>query len=200
MENGYSIKSKPIYSLLLWDDKALFHMIIVQGLGGMSVLKMFQIKFPKNPVIIFYSKKYMNEVDYPKLINNTYCNNILINENDDDLFFAVENMLPEMFMGLRIYVVGSENFIWTVSKIADKYGYDDSNIIKELTNTLARSVYCTHCKLIMNDINTNIIKCFGCNKVLIIREHFSRRLGAYMGVMVNAESAYDFPKVEEIFP
>jgi hypothetical protein len=57
-----------------------------------------------------------------------------------------------------------------------------------------------HCKVITNDIKENIIKCYGCGRMLFIREHFSRRFGAYMGVMANAESPYDLPEIEEIYP
>ncbi|WP_397600809.1 dimethylamine monooxygenase subunit DmmA family protein [Silvanigrella sp.] len=200
MERGYSIKSKPIYSSLIWNDKASFHLIIAQGIGAMSILKMFQIKSPKEPTIILYSTNYKNEKNYVNLIQKISCEKIYIFENDDNIYKKLYDILHEMFMGLSLYVVGSENFIWTISKIADKFAYDDSNIIKELANTLARSVYCVHCKVITNDIKENIIKCYGCGRMLFIREHFSRRFGAYMGVMANAESPYDLPEIEEIYP
>jgi hypothetical protein len=34
---------------------------------------------------------------------------------------------------------------------------------------------------------TNIVQCVGCERWLLVRDHYSRRLAAYMGVMVDAE-------------
>jgi hypothetical protein len=36
--------------------------------------------------------------------------------------------------------------------------------------------------------------------MLFVRDHFSRRLGAYMGLMVDAESPGELPEIEEIYP
>jgi hypothetical protein len=32
-----------------------------------------------------------------------------------------------------------------------------------------------------------------------VRDHFSRRLGAFMGVMVDAEAPGEIPAIEEVF-
>jgi len=77
---------------------------------------------------------------------------------------------------------------------------DDADIVKELTGTLARSVYCVHCKAITHNAHTNIQPCSGCGKNLFVRDHFSRRLGAYMGLMVDAEDPGQIPEIEEIYP
>lgn len=34
MEKGYSIKSKPVYGTLVWQDHAMQHVVIAEGEGG----------------------------------------------------------------------------------------------------------------------------------------------------------------------
>jgi len=108
--------------------------------------------------------------------------------------------MPHMRMGLRIYVAGSEGFIWEVAKAVKPFGVDDAHIMKEQTDTLARNVYCVHCKAITKSVTTNIVACCGCERMLFVRDHFSRNLGAYMGLMVDAESPGELPAIEEIYP
>ena len=40
--------------------------------------------------------------------------------------------------------------------------------------------------------------CPGCGRSLFVRDHFSRRLGAFQGVCVDAETPGDVPEAVEI--
>ena len=46
----------------------------------------------------------------------------------------------------------------------------------------------------------NIVTCTGCQRQLFVRDHFSRRLGAYMGLMVDAEEPGILPTIDEVYP
>jgi hypothetical protein len=42
-------------------------------------------------------------------------------------------------------------------------------------------------------VTTNIVQCKDCNRWLLVRDHYSSRLAAYMGVMVDAEAPGSVP-------
>ena len=200
MERGYWIRSKPVYTSLVWHDKATSHLAIAQGDGGMALLKLFQLKHPKQPIAVLYANNANSKIDYAKTLNKVVPEGLQLLNTEQEALHALNNILPTMRMGLRLYVAGTESFIWSASESAKKFGIEDADIMKELTGTLARSVYCVHCKAITHDIKTNIGKCVGCERMLFVRDHFSRRLGAYMGLMVDAESPGELPEIEEIYP
>lgn len=201
MERGYWIRSKPIYSALVWHQKANAHLVIVEGsAGGMAAIKLFQQMQPMQPITVIYVKDKVTDADYSIALRKIVLDDLLVFETNDEAMLAVKNYLPKALMGLRIYAAGSEKFMWAITDIAAEYGVDDIDINKELTGTLARSVYCVHCKAITHEAHTNIKKCVGCGRMLFVRDHFSRRLGAYMGLMVDAESPGEIPEIEEVYP
>ena len=63
----------------------------------------------------------------------------------------------------------------------------------------ARRVFCIHCQASNENVKTNVAKCTGCGRHLLVRDHYSRRLGAYMGVMVDAEAPGEVPPIKEVF-
>lgn len=199
MERGYWIRSKPVYSSLAWYEKATAHLVVAQGPGGMAVLKLFQQMHPKQPITVLYAKADSG-ADFASILGKVVPEGLQVRDNQEDVLAALANILPSMYMGLRLYVTGSEGFIWSVAEVAKAHGIEDIDIMKELSTTLARSVYCVHCKTITHNITTNIGKCAGCERMLFVRDHFSRRLGAYMGLMVDAESPGVLPEIEEIYP
>jgi dimethylamine monooxygenase subunit C len=43
------------------------------------------------------------------------------------------------------------------------------------------------------------VSCAGCARWLLVRDHYSRRLAAYMGVMVDAEAPGALPPLKDVF-
>jgi dimethylamine monooxygenase subunit C len=60
-------------------------------------------------------------------------------------------------------------------------------------------VYCVHCRASNEGVTTNVVRCGGCGRHLLVRDHYSRRLAAYMGVMADAEAPGELPPVREVF-
>ena len=197
MERGYWIKSKPIYSSLMWNEKATAHLVVAQGHGGLAVLKLFQQMQPKQAMTVLYVQQ---DTDYTNALKKVVPEGLQVLISEQALIDTLKNIMPTMRMGLRIYVAGTEGFNWSVASMVKTFGIEDINIMKELTGTLARSIYCVHCKAITHNITTNIGKCSGCERMLFVRDHFSRNLGAYMGLMVDAESPGELPEIEEVYP
>ncbi len=201
MERGYWIRSKPVYTTLVWQQAATMHLVLAEGnAGGLATIKLFQQMQPLQPITVMMVKDKISDVDYSVVLKKIVPDDLLVFETADEALNALHQFLPQAFMGLRIYVAGSEKFMWSIAEAVHQYGIDDGDVHKELCGTLARSVYCVHCKAITHDAHTNIKKCCRCGRLLLVRDHFSRRLGAYMGLMVDAESPGEVPEIEEIYP
>lgn len=200
MERGYWIKSKPKYDTLSWRDKALGHMLIAQDDGGLAVVKLFQQRCPVEHLDVLFSASNENAEKYSSILAEFVPEGLETVSNDEALIESLKAKLETCLMGTQFYVAGDEAFIWKVLAELSKYGVQDQNVEKELCGTLARSVYCVHCKTVDNGVHHNIHQCSGCQRHLFVRDHFSRRLGAYMGVMVDAEEPGDIPAIQEIYP
>jgi hypothetical protein len=109
------------------------------------------------------------------------------------------SVLVQSLMGTRLYVAGPESFIGLVMKIALEFNLNKDEIRAEECGTLARRIYCIHCRATTEDVRTNIVRCVGCERWLLVRDHYSRRLAAYMGVMVDAEAPGELPPLKEVF-
>jgi hypothetical protein len=107
--------------------------------------------------------------------------------------------LGQSLMGTRLYVAGPESFIGLVMKIALEFNLNKDEIRAEECGTLARRVYCIHCRATTESVQTNIVRCVECQRWLLVRDHYSRRLAAYMGVMVDAEAPGELPPLEQVF-
>jgi hypothetical protein len=115
------------------------------------------------------------------------------------LLDAFRLVLAESLMGTRLYVAGPESFIGLAMKIALEFDLNKDEIRAEEVGTLARRVYCVHCRTTTENVRTNIVSCAGCARQLLVRDHYSRRIAAYMGVMVDAEAPGELPPIKEAY-
>ncbi len=199
MERGYWVRSKPKYNTLSWSDKALAHVLIAQDEGGLAQVKLLQRRCPAEPLLVLLSGDESTK-KYADILNGLVPEGLSFFEDEQKMLSELKFQLEKCLMGTQFYVSGNEGFIWKVMTELAKYGVQDCNVEKELCGTLARSVYCVHCKTIDKDIHSNVYQCSSCGRNLFVRDHFSRHLGAYMGVMVDAELPGDIPVSEEIYP
>ena len=107
--------------------------------------------------------------------------------------------LTNAHMGMRLYLSGSEGLIGQAMQVAVEAGIDHRSIQTEHRGTLARRVQCVHCKGITENVTTQPATCSHCGLVLLVRDHYSRRIAAFQGVCINAEDPNDIPPTEEIF-
>jgi hypothetical protein len=103
-------------------------------------------------------------------------------------------------VGLHLYVIGTEPFIWDVVKLARGFGMDSDEYHLTHHGSEKRRVYCVHCRTITDNVTTTIVACRGCGAHLQVRDHFSQRLAAFIGVQVDAEIPGQIPPAEEAFP
>jgi len=100
----------------------------------------------------------------------------------------------------RLCVQGSEPFVWSVFLAARELGLAESQIQLAHAGSQRRRVWCTHCHGFTEGVSSSTVACAGCGRELLVRDHFSRRHGAFMGVMVDAEVPGQRPVREELFP
>lgn len=112
--------------------------------------------------------------------------------NDPDRLKAgLLGALAAEAVGTRLYVCGDESFLWRIRGIAVRAGLQDDEL--ELIRVGSRrQLYCVHCSTLQEISDETEIVCAKCRVRLMVREHFSRRLGAYMGVCIDP----DHPHVE----
>lgn len=115
------------------------------------------------------------------------------------LFIALRHRLEQERMGLRLYAVGTEHFVWDVFGIGSDAGLQRDEIFLYACGSAARRIFCNHCRTITAGVTTNVVTCSGCGANLFVRDHFSRRLNAFAGVQVDAEAPGEIPPVEEIY-
>ena len=118
----------------------------------------------------------------------------------DATLHALRHGLQLATMGHRVYIHGTEPYVWSVYTQLMPLGLDRHQISMSHGGSLKRRVWCTHCHSLTENVTTNIVPCGGCGRHLLVRDHFSRRFGAYMGVQIDAEVPGVRPAIEEVFP
>ncbi|TPE51732.1 dimethylamine monooxygenase subunit DmmA family protein [Amaricoccus solimangrovi] len=108
--------------------------------------------------------------------------------------------LAEARMGFQLYLAGTEGLIGRVAAEAVSAGLPLDAIQSEHRGSIARRMQCVHCKGITEDVATDPFVCAHCGLTLFVRDHYSRRLGAFQGVCVDAETPGIVPASQEIRP
>lgn len=119
-------------------------------------------------------------------------------------YAAVESRLTKALadahMGTHLYIAGTEGLIGRVSAAALAAGLPLGAIQAERHGGTARRMQCVHCKGVTEDVTTDPYICSHCGLTLFVRDHYSRRLGAFQGVCVDAETPGIVPPTQEIQP
>jgi len=115
---------------------------------------------------------------------------LVLNGESADFSRRLHQVLVSATVGSHLYIMGDEAFIWRIHGEARSAGLENDEI--DITRTIAgaRLVYCVHCGLTQAAGPEALLTCIGCDVGLEVREHFSRRLGAYLGVCTNPDQPY----------
>jgi hypothetical protein len=193
------IKSKPVYAPLQPDLRGRYHLMVGHGVGGeplMRVLGELQAAAPASAARTRIL--YVADAAASHRVRSANVADMQLFEQSDALLAALEAMLATSLMGTRLYVAGPESFMGLVMRLALQFNLNKDEVRAEECGTLARRVYCIHCRAASENVRTNITQC-ACGRWLIVRDHYSRRLAAYMGVMVDAEVPGELPAIREVF-
>ncbi|MGD9668934.1 MAG: dimethylamine monooxygenase subunit DmmA family protein [Hyphomicrobiaceae bacterium] len=195
------IKSRPQYEGLRPDNHASNHIIVADSEGAQAVLDMLALmdRPLKGCATIIYAKAGFDEDRYEVELYRSPVNRMHVCPSLATAIKKLDAILAGTKMGTRIYAAGTETLIGLVVQLAQATGLDARSVITEHRGSLARRVQCVHCKGFTNNVTTNIVECSHCGEKLLVRDHYSRRIGAFMGVCANAEDPSDLPAIEEVF-
>ena len=103
----------------------------------------------------------------------------------------LKELLNDGKMGVRVVALGTETFMWEVQRCALGSGLGENEI--QLIGPPAkqqRTIYCAHCSSVQVNSGEPETRCEACGVQLEVRAHFSRRLGAYLGVCLDADQPF----------
>jgi hypothetical protein len=198
------IKSKPVYTPLAPDLSGRYHLMVGHGVGHESLLRVLRdlhIAAPDSGArtrVLFVA-----DLEAQRAVREQFQSagaaDVRVFEKSAELLADLNNVLTRAFMGTRLYVAGPESFMGLVMRIARQFNLNKDEVRAEECGARARRVYCIHCQTESENVTTNIVQCKDCNRWLLVRDHYSSRLAAYMGVMVDAEAPGQLPEIKEIF-
>ncbi len=198
------IKSKPVYAPLQADTRGRFHLMVGMGVGAAPLLRVIAEMQSAAPQSLQRTRVLYVPDDGDGQAGGAQFTAAAVGavqafDAAPALLEQFRAVLSESLMGTRLYVAGPESFIGLVMKIALEFNLNKDEIRAEECGTLARRIYCIHCRATTESVRTNIVQCIGCERWLLVRDHYSRRLAAYMGVMADAEAPGELPPLKEVF-
>ncbi|HME39629.1 MAG TPA: dimethylamine monooxygenase subunit DmmA family protein [Steroidobacteraceae bacterium] len=208
------IKSKPVYAPLQADTRGRYHLMLGLGVGAAPLLRVIDemraaaASGLKTTRVLFVPDPGAappgaapDAQAAPEVVafKAAGIGDVQAFGGTAALLEQFRTTLAQSLMGTRLYVAGPESFIGLAMKIALEFNLNKDEIRAEECGSLARRVYCIHCRTTTEFVRTNIVRCAGCARWLLVRDHYSRRLAAYMGVMVDAEAPGELPPLKEVF-
>lgn len=191
-------KSQPVYPELEWDRTGTHHILFVAAEDAALARRLYASPPAGTLTVIHVADPAAGEAAWNKDLPPQALH--LAAPSLGDGLKLLNDALYVAQMGTRIYLAGPEDAIWQASQMADGYGVGRDEVRHAQIGSKARPVFCVHCRTITRGVHTNIVACSGCDRTLFVRDHFSRRLGAYMGFQIDAEVPGDVPAAEVIYP
>lgn len=198
------IKSKPVYAPLAADTGGRYHVLVGHGVGGEHLLRVIASLRDSGSSAtgsrrLFYVLDPGVDADVVAAVKAADVGEVRIFPDSPALLAHLRGVFDASLMGTRLYVAGPEAFMGLVMRLASEFNLNRDEIRAEECGSRARRVHCVHCRADTEDVTTNIVECSGCKRWLIVRDHYSRRYAAYMGVMVDAEAPGERPAIQEVF-
>ena len=165
------MKSKPVYAALELDPLARRHLFLTHGPEGRDAARRFAAA---------HSEAHATALPL----------------DGSDVSVLLDSALAEAGMDTAFYVLGPETFLWETAHRLRRAGVENCRIRQKLAGSAARRVFCVHCRCMNAEVKTTVHRCGGCGLHLNVRDHFSRPLQAYMGVVADAEAPGDVPEPE----
>jgi dimethylamine monooxygenase subunit C len=194
-----TIKSRPVYGTLT-PQPGKDHLFIADAEGAEAILdlaKSAPADFFANAEIVFIPRVTGDE--YIAALQALKPARFYEGPSIGAALPRLKQTFATAHMGLRLYLAGTEGLMGQAMQAALEAGIDHSSIQTEHRGSLARRVQCVHCKGITEDVTTQPVPCAHCGLLLLVRDHYSRRLAAFQGVCINAEDQSEQVPIEEVF-
>lgn len=193
------VKSRPIYAALQASPHAHHHVVAAEGEGALAVLA----AFGAHPTLLasttlIYVPGSSIPAGHDAMLAALSPDAFVLCPSTETALVRLRATLSTATMGTAIYLCGGESFVGQAFTACVAAGVDGASIQTEHRGSLARRVQCVHCKGFTDEVRRSPVTCRHCGIALLVRDHYSRRLGAFMGVSIDAEAPGDVPEPEEI--
>ncbi|MFE5839776.1 dimethylamine monooxygenase subunit DmmA family protein [Arthrobacter sp. NPDC056493] len=103
----------------------------------------------------------------------------------------LRSVLGRSHVGVRLVLAGPPADIRAAAAAAADCGLQQEEITLLSDETAPRVIYCGHCRATTKTVRPagEEVQCQGCATTLATTDHFSRRMGAYLGYSAHAEEA-----------
>lgn len=195
------IKSRPVYGGLILQPRAQRHIFALEGEGAKALLDQQAAldEIVLSHSAILYVARGSQSAGYDNALGALGADMFRLTPSIATLVFRLKGLLATAHMGTRLYIAGTEGFIGQAMMVALESSMDHASIITEHRGSRARRVQCVHCKGITEDVTHNPCRCHHCGLSLLVRDHYSRRLGAFQGVNIDAEDPGNLPEPQGLF-
>ncbi len=108
---------------------------------------------------------------------------------DDGTLALLAEHIAAARVGWRLVLAGPEIDVLAARSVATGLGVLEAEISVAVTDTQRRRVFCPHCRTttVTSEPVGGSVPCDGCGRRLFVYAHVSRRAGAYLGFMADAE-------------
>ena len=192
-------KSRPFYGTLT-PASAIAHLIVAEGEGAIGVqalVKAAPTGFVQHTTLVY--AKGQDGTDHTPALQPLGFARFHTSSTAAAALPLIHRALERLRMGTQIYLTGSESALSLFVKACTETGQDYQGLQTEHRGSLARRVQCIHCKGITERVTTQPTECSHCGLLLLVRDHYSRRIGAFQGVNINAEDPTEVPAIVETF-
>ena len=103
---------------------------------------------------------------------------------------ALAEELGHARVGVRVMVAGPELVVLDCLRAARDAGALEAELTAHVTDSATKRIYCSHCRT-CTEAEVAVaatLSCAGCGRKLVVYHHVSRRHGAYLGFMADAEA------------
>lgn len=194
------IKSRPVYDELVPMAGGIHHVAAAQGSGGGPLMRLLEAMNPGQlaTTTVLYSTESFTGQNYLTDIQQFKVCDLIVYPNNADAVRGLDAKLATVTMGTRLYISGSEGFIGTAMQIATLYGMNRDEVLREHAGSFVRRVWCAHCGHYSENVTRRVFRCPGCERSLVVRDHYSGRLAAFQGVKADGEVPGELPDDEEL--
>ncbi|SIT41439.1 conserved hypothetical protein [Paraburkholderia ribeironis] len=192
-------KSRPVYTPLEADPQGTQHWLVASGATEADRVRALKVLSALGPASleIWSVDEDLAHAGAACALRDAVARRF---DGESELLGALGEALLGARVGIRLYALGTEPFIWSVWQIAERCGIAPEAVRVQHSGSLQRRVYCIHCRTMNEAVTTNVAPCAGCGRQLLVRDHFSRRLAAFMGVQADAEAPGELPAIEHAYP
>ena len=174
------MKSRPVYGRLEIVSPAVHHLAVADGRGLAALERAFATPAGDMPltVVLAGGREVAGRAEALR------AGALHLMPTTATALIRLKGLLQTAAMGTRLYIAGSESFVGEVEAVALDFGLTADAIRTEAISP-ARRVQCVHCKGITDEVEESPFRCSHCGLALLVRDHYSRRLGAFQGDLVG---------------